>query len=160
MSKEVAKVVVEAGIVDRDAFAQLQRWGYLTDVDIGGEGVLSGAALAERILEAVTSEEEVEIRATDLDLIKDYLSTRRRARLHVPSPEKEGQTIGIPVEYSTTKLGEVVIPWTSESISDQLLNDSTYLKPAGGPRIYFADVRELFYGEHKAFMVCVPVKEK
>ena len=160
MSREIARVVIDAGIVDRDAIAQLQRWGFLTDVEIALEPAISAASLARRILDSMESEETVELRSTDLDIIKDYLSSRNRARLHVPSPEEPGKTVGIPVEYSLTQMGEIVIPWTSESINDQLLNENTYLKPTGGSRIYFADVRELFYGEHKAFVVCTPAKEK
>lgn len=159
MSKEVAKAVVESGIVEEDAIAELQRWGYLKDIEIGPNGV-TGVDLARRILDAIESEEEVELRSTDLDIIKDYLSSHQRARLHVPAPGKPGQTVGLQVEYSVTKMGEVVIPWTSDSINDQLLNDDTYLKPTGGARIYFADVRELFYGDRKAFVVCTPAKGK
>jgi hypothetical protein len=160
MSKEVAKAVLESGIVDKDALAQLQRWGHLTDVEISADEAVTATGIAQRIIDAIESKDEIELRSTDLDIIKDYLKSRRRARLHVPSPEREGQTVGIPVEYSSTKMGEIVIPWTSESINDQLLNEDTYLKPTGGPRIYFADVRELFYGDHKAFVVCTPARGK
>jgi hypothetical protein len=78
----------------------------------------------------------------------------------VPNPDNPGKTVGIPVEYCKTRLGEIVIPWTSESINDTILDDRTYLKPVGEDRIYFADVRELFHGGHKAFMVCEPAKGK
>ena len=111
-------------------------------------------------MEAVESEEAVEIRATDLDIVTQYLASRKKAKLHVPNPEDPEKTVGIQVEYCRTRLGEVVIPWTSESINDTLLDERTYLKPVGEDRIYFADVRELFYGDHKAFMVCDPSGEK
>jgi hypothetical protein len=163
MTQPVTKAVVEAGIVGGDALAQLQRWlqpGLPLDVPDGGEPLVSAAAVAQKIMEAVESEEAVEIKATDLDIVRQYLSARRKARLHVPNPEDPGKTVGIQVEYCRTRLGEVVIPWTSESINDTLLDERTYLKPVGEDRIYFADVRELFYGDHKAFMVCEPAKEK
>lgn len=160
MSRAVAKAVVESGIVDQDALAQLKKWGFLTDLEPGADPVLSGVGLAQQILEAMESEDAVEMRSTDLDIIKEYLSSRKRAKLHVPDPENEGKTVGIPVEYCLTKMGEVVIPWKSESINDMLVNDDTYLKPTGEARIYFADVRELFYDDHKAFVVCTPARGK
>lgn len=160
MSRAVAKAVVEAGIVDQDALAQLQRWGFALDLQPGAEPIVSAAEVAQRILDAVGSDEEVELRSTDLDIIKDYISSRQKARLHVPDPEDEDKTVGIPIEYCLTQMGEVIIPWTSESINDMLLDDRTYLKPTGQARIYFSDVRELFYGDHKAFVVCTPMKGK
>lgn len=160
MTRPVTKVVVESGIVDEDALAQLARWGFPIEVGQPREDyALSAADVARRILQAVEDEESVEVRATDLDIVTEYLKKRQRAKLHVPNPEEGGRkTIAIPVEFCFTKMGEVVIPWTSESINDTLLDPETYLKPIGGERIYFADVRELFYGDHKAFMVCVPAK--
>ena len=163
MTQPVTKAVVETGIVGGDALAQLQRWlqpGLPLEVPDDGEPLVSAVAVAQRIMEAVESEEAVEIRATDLDIVTQYLASRKKAKLHVPNPEDPEKTVGIQVEYCRTRLGEVVIPWTSESINDTLLDERTYLKPVGEDRIYFADVRELFYGDHKAFMVCDPSGEK
>jgi hypothetical protein len=160
MSKAMAKAIVESGIVDEDALLQLKRWGYITDLVPGADPIQSSVALAERIVAALEGEEEVELRSTDLDIIRDYLAHRRRGKLHVPSPEEAGKTVGMAIEYCWTRMGDVVIPWTSEAINDLLLNENTYLKPTGEARIYFADVRELFYDDHKAFVVCTPHREK
>jgi len=158
MSKSVAKVVVEAGLIDENALAQLKRWGFALDLEPGKEPVVSAGEIAKRIIDAVESEEAVELRSTDLDIVKEYLSSRQKAKLHVPNPDDEAKTVGIPVEFSFTKMGEVVIPWTSEAINDMLLDERTYLKPLGKSRIHFSDVRELFYGDHKAFVVCTPTR--
>ncbi len=83
MTRPVAQVVVDTGIVDPDALAQLQRWGYLHDIDLEGDEVVSAREAAERILEAVESHEAVELRSTDLDIIKQYLASRKKGRLHV-----------------------------------------------------------------------------
>lgn len=163
MSQPVTKAVVATGVVGGDAYAQLQRWiqpGLPVDMWADGEPSVSASAVAQRIMDAVESEDAIEIRATDLDIVQQYLQSRKKAKLHVPNPEDHDKTVGIQVEYCLTRLGEVVIPWTSESINDTLLDERTYLKPVGGDRIYFADVRELFYGEHKAFMVCEPARGK
>jgi hypothetical protein len=158
MSRAAARAVVESGIVDADALAQLHRWGYALDLVPGTEPVASASALARKILDAVESEDAVELRSTDLDIIKEYSKASRRARLHLPGADDK--TVGLPVEYCVTKMGEIVIPWTSEDINDLLLDDRTYLKPTGESRIYFADVRELFYGDKKAFVVCTPAAER
>lgn len=161
MSSEVVKTVVESGIVDANSLAQLQRWGFITDLDIKeAEQTITATEVCERILEAVESKAAVEMRHTDLDVVRDYLETRRSARLHVPNPEEPGKTLSIPMEFCETRLGEIVLPWSSDAIADMIVHEQTYLKPTGEARIYFADVRELFYGEHKAFMICTPAKGK
>lgn len=164
MNKSVVQAVVDAGIVDPDAMRQLQRWlqpGLEVSLEANEDLIVSAAGIAQMILEAISDGDAVELRSTDLDIVHEYLKSSKRARLHVPNPEPGGRdTIGISVEYCLTKMGEVVIPWTSESINDTLLDPLTYLKPVGEDRIYFADVRELFYGDHKAFMVCVPARNQ
>lgn len=160
MSRPVAQAVIDSGIIDANTIAQLQRWGFLLDVQPGGPEEISAADIAQNILDAVESEEAVELRSTDLDIIKEYLKSRKKARLHVPDPAGDKKTVGIPVDYCLTQMGEVVIPWTSEAIHDLLLDEETYLKPIGEERIYFADVRELFYDDHKAFVVCTLVRGK
>ncbi len=161
MSSEVAKTVVESGIVDRHSLEQLRRWGFLLDVEPKPDAPdLTASDLVDRIVEAIESRDAVEIRSTDLDAVRDYLSTRRPARLHVPNPDQPGKTVSIPIEYFITRLGEIVLPWSSDSIADLITNEGTYLKPTGEARIYFADVRELFFGEHRAFMICTPAKGK
>ena len=154
MTRPAARAVVEVGIVDKDALAQLRRWGFPLDCAAPEDVVLPPGEATKRIMEAVSSEESVEVRDTDLDIVREYMGQRLAAKLHVPNPEEGKATIGIPVEYCRTTLGEVVIPWTSEAISDILLDPMTYLKPLGQPRLYFVDVRELYYGDHKAFLVC------
>ena len=165
MTRPIMQVVVDSKIVDDDALAQLQRWmqpGLDNVAASSSEGVVvSAESIAQAMLEAMTDGDAVELRSTDMDIVREYLAHSRKAKLHVPNPEPGGrETIGIPVQYCLTKMGEVVIPWTSEAINDTLLDPVTYLKPVGQDRIYFADVRELFYGEHKAFMVCEPVRNQ
>lgn len=152
------KAVIASGIVDDDALLQLQKWGLPIDLGENIEPLLSAVGIANAMLDAVTSEDAVELRSTDLDIVRNYLDNRQRGRLHVPNPEAPGKTVGISVDYCVTTMGEVVIPWTSEGISDSLLDPESYLKPIGRDRIYFEDIRELFHGEHKAFLVCVPAK--
>lgn len=162
MSRPVAKAMIETGLLDHDALAQLQRWGYLLDCELDEEvdTTVSATDIAEEILEAIESGEAVEMRSTDLDIIHQYLASRERAKLHILKDDGSNKTVGLSVEYCLTKLGEYVIPWTSDPIHEQLLDPSTYLKPVGKDRVYFIDVRELFYDDRKAFIVCTPAKTR
>jgi len=161
MERPMTQVAVSCGLVDEATLAQLKRWRMVSDEEIeswANTTMNTPASIAQKIHEALESEELVEIRDTELDVVDLWLRTRQKAKLHVPSPDDGDKTVSIPIEYCVSKLGEYIIPWVSESIRDLLLSDSTYLKPLGKPRVFFVDVRELFYADKKAFIVCVPVK--
>ena len=50
-------------------------------------------------------------------------------------------------------MGEYLIAWRSETIEDMLTNGRSYLQ-VDNQRIFFSRIRELFYGDTKAFMAC------
>lgn len=154
MDHPKSKAVLELDIADPNSISQLRMWGYLPDVPLDPPPEDAEEAVA-RLREAIESHDAVEVRDTDLDIISQFLSTKQPARLYVPKPDGEG-VVGIAVEYCKTQLGEIVIPWTSESITDLLVGAGAYLKPKGQPKIYFADTRDLFFGGKKAFVVCEP----
>jgi hypothetical protein len=162
MDKPLTQAVLESGLVDSDTLTQLVRWRMLSadEVEDYAKNLANTPdSIVQKIHTALDSGDAVEVRDTDPDVIAHFLQTRRKAKLHVPNPDAEGKTLGIPVEYSVNKMGEYLIPWTSEGIRDLMLDELTYIKPVGEPRVYFADVRELFYGDHKAFMVCTPAEK-
>jgi hypothetical protein len=158
MDRSVTKAVITAGLVDSDALSQLKRWGVLDDVG-QPQDFESPEEVVECLREAIESHEAVETRDTDLDIARQYLAHREKAKLHVPSPEDPEKTIPIPIDFCITRSGEYVLPWRGENIEDLLMNPDTFLKPAGRPRVYFSDVRELFYDRKKVFVVCT-VTEK
>jgi hypothetical protein len=147
---------METGLVSKDSVEQLRRWGLLNN-EAEVHNFTNPEDLVGRIRQVLESPDVVEMRDTDLDVIRRYLTTREKAKLHVPSPDDKDKTVPLPVEFCKTRMGEYVIPWTSESIKDMLLDEKTYLKPVGKARVRFQDVRELFYDDHKAFVVCTPV---
>ena len=157
MDKPVTKAVLETGIVDEASLKQLRKWGMLDDdaqpLDFDGQ---SSEAIVERIREAVESGDAVQIRDTDLDAARQFLGSRQKGKLHLPSPEDDEKTVPLTVEFCILKLGEYLLPWSSEGVQTLLTNRRTYLKPVGKPRVYFEDVRELFFGDKKAFVVCTP----
>lgn len=158
MDRSVTQAVLATGLVDSDALAQLKRWGFLNEVGTPNS-FESPEEIVETLRAAIESHEAVETRDTDLDIARQYLLHREKAKLHVPSPEDPDKTIPIAIDFCLTSSGDYVIPWRGESIEDLLMNPGTYLKPAGKPRVYFSDVRELFYDRKKAFVVCTPAEK-
>jgi hypothetical protein len=162
MERPVTQAALECGLIDEASLAQLKKWRMISDEETENWAkttLNTPESIVQRLHEALESGEVVEIRATDVDIVNLWLRTRQKAKLHLPDPGKEGKTVAINVEYCLNKMGEYVIPWTSEGIMDLMMDEDTYLKPVGSPRVHFADVRELFFGDHKAFIVLEPAKE-
>jgi hypothetical protein len=103
------------------------------------------------IMNALQSEEFVIVRETDLEVIRQYAATTRVGTLHMEIDED--QQGDAEVTYGRTRLGEYIIAWQSDSIEDLLTNGLTYLIE-DGKRVFFKDMRELFFGDRKVFMVC------
>jgi hypothetical protein len=111
------------------------------------------------IRRAIDSEGYVLTRETDLEVLRHYLSGQQQGLLHVEVFHKDPtieSSADIPVVFARTPLGEYIVPWASESIADEMTNGITYLTTSGG-KVQFSSVRELFFGDHKAFMVCEPL---
>lgn len=150
------RAVLESGIVPESDLAQLQRWKLLPhDLQVPVKGLTADEILS-KIREANNSVEAVEIRSTDLDILKEYMKGKVQGRLHLAD---DSGPSSIKVDYAVLPSGNIVIPWQDENIADIMLSPETYLKPVGAKRIYFSDVDDLFFGEHKAFMVCTPAKD-
>jgi adenine specific DNA methylase Mod len=94
-------------------------------------------------------------------VLKQYLDTQMQGVLHVEIFVAETDTTNfadIPVSFGITPSIEYIIPYRSESITEEMTNGLTHLRSAreGGPKIYFSSVRELFFGDTKAFLLCTP----
>lgn len=155
----LTKAVVQMGLVDRDIIEEVRRFGAPVE-GLDTEEPRPPAdqeELLARLQEALTAEESVAVRETDLEVLEQYRATHRNGVLRL-SVVLDGYTnqADIPVSYGRTALGDYLIPWQAETISQMLTNGETYLQTYENTRVYFKDVRELFYGNVKAFMVCVP----
>lgn len=112
--------------------------------------------VAQIIEEVMQSEGYAVTRSTDLEVLPQYLATQQSGTLHVsiyttdPTVESEAD---IQIIFGRTTLGDYIIPWKSESIAAEITNGFCYLRTAEGD-IFFSGVQELFFGDHKAFMVC------
>lgn len=156
MNKPVTRAVMEAGLIEESTIEQLRRWGLL-NTEAERKNIEDPQQIVNNLREAMEGEEAVAMRATDLDLIRQYLSNSKKGRLHVPADD-DGRMASLTVEYCVTKMGSYIIPWTSENIKDLLLHEKTYLKTAEGLKVRFAYINELYYDDKKAFVVCAPLE--
>jgi hypothetical protein len=125
--------------------------------------------VVQAIEEALQDEGLVLTRETDLEVINYFLSTAGRGILHIvmEAEGEEDQTADIECVYGMTALGEYIIQWRSDSIEDVMTNGKSYLQPTPGPMrlvpegdpVYFSRVREVFFGQTKAFVICTPSPE-
>lgn len=159
MERPATQVVIDAGLLNQDTIDQLKRWGLLAADGKPHESISDPEAIVAKFRAVLESDETVEIRYTDLDIIRQFLTSKQSGRLYVTSPDNS-KAIAIPIEFCITKMGEYVIPWSSESICDMLTDDGTYLKPHAMPKVKFCDVRELYFDGHKAFVVCTTIKKE
>ena len=153
------KAVMESGILPDSVIDQMRKWGLVTSSVDKNEN-LNASDVAGLLQSAVESESAVQLRDTDLDIVTQYLNQQSKGRLYFPTPSEdpnsEDRVSFTEVFFCPLLTGEYVIPWQGESIRDLLLDPRAYLKPSGGEKIHFADVRDLFFGDTKAFIVCRP----
>ena len=142
--------VIKSGLVSSDVLSEIQRWGLPVEFVEESKVLTDHTEIVARIQEALEGEDLIETRATDLDVLHKYLGNQQSGRLYVDDGEEQ---TNFPITYCLMDMGSYVFPWRSEGIMELMTNGRTYLEAEGG-KVYFQDVRELFFGEHKAFMVC------
>lgn len=158
----LTNAVLESGVIDAEIIAEMKRWGM--PLDWSGNTLDDLPLVISKIREALESEDTVELRDTDLDVLGHYLLTKVKGHLVLPD-HRTGKSHSMPVEYAVTAFGEYIIPWSSEGISDLLLDPKAYLrlaKPLGQDKptkVMFTDVKELFFGSRKAFVACTAAKK-
>lgn len=146
----LAVVMAQAGALDEDMLRELAKWRLPVQLDTAAEPFEEPEEATEAIEEALTGKEAVEIRATDLNALKQYLKTNAKGRLRIKT-EDEDETFS--VSFGTTTTGGILIPWQSDSLEEHLTNGDSYLLH-NGKRFFFARVEDLFFGEKKAFILC------
>lgn len=157
----LASAAVNAGLIDRVLLAEFRRWR--TPIEIPDDlpeqptTMEEAAAAIEHVLQ---SDSFVLTRETDLHLLRQYLKTQESGALHVEIPVNPEEPLGLEVttadflvSYGKTSIGEYILPWRTESIALEMTNGMTYLE-VSGRKVFFKDVREAYYGDMKAFMVC------
>jgi len=149
---------IRAGLVSQDSLDELGKWGLLPrKID---EPIVSSPEQAVILIqEALEAEDQVRLKKTDLDVLKFFLNEKnqKRGRLVIHDPDT-GEKASKTVSFCILPGKRYVMPWLSDSALDLLVNDHSYLShkvtaDAKPQRVYFNDVRELYFGDVKAFMV-------
>lgn len=158
----LSAAVLQAGLIDPEMIEEMKRFKVPIDFEEVPQAPAPVSAEQVTLLleEALQSEDMVLSRETDLQILRQYLSTIRRGLLHIeiePDPEDTTSITAtdIDVTYGRTALGEYIIGWRSSSIEEMLSNGRTYLNE-DDKRIYFTNARELFFGKERAFLICQP----
>lgn len=162
---EMGKVLSELGVLPAETVRELQRWHTPATEGIDPDKteetetglVASPQTVTNKIEEVLQGRGLVEVKETDLSLLVRYRETARPRTLHLE--DDTGSAADIAVSVGTTLLGESVFPWTSEGIADVMMNGMSYLLE-DEKKIFFNNVREVYLGDDKYFMVCSPVKER
>lgn len=152
--KPLSATVVEAGLVPPNALAEMQRFRpSLAQVEAPTEAAPLDEVASQ--LRRVRDSDDLTVRETDLDAVQTYLQTQQEGVLHLTLDGLDGPvSTDFPVTYGRTRIGDIIIAWTNDSIKEAMLTPQTYLTLSDGSRACFTDVRELYYDETKAFMVC------
>ena len=159
----LSKILVQAGVVSADSLQEFVRWGLPVPerVEQSGNPLLADKSITlQSFLEAMDHALEDQgytlLRETELDVLQRFLATMRPAVLHLFAETSRDVLIRTMIGKQYT--GEYIIPWSADSIVAWLTNGETYLEIEDEAPIYFSAVREAFYGENKAFVVCTPAK--
>lgn len=161
--RPVAKAVIRAGLVPPDVLAQMKKWGVLDAEEVKVDQILdTPEQIVAHIQEALESKAQVEICESDLDILQRYLSKehQQEGRLHLRDGERREL---VKVNFCLTKMGEYAIPWLDEENPQLLANGESFLRhreegEEKSKDVYFVDIRELYFGDRKAFIVCVPME--
>lgn len=164
MTNPLATAAIQSGLIDQDAINEFRRWRPpvdLPDVAPGAPATLEEAS--ERIEQILQSEGFIITRETDLEVLQQYLSTQKQGTLHVEisgdTVDDENRVAEFEVSYGRTRTGEYIFAYRGETMQEEITNGLSYLTwddgQVGG-KVTFTNAREVFYGEVKAFMVCLP----
>lgn len=154
----MTEAILRAGLVTENQLAEMKRWKSPSiDPEATVEELKPLEEAAELVADALQSEGYVLMRETDLEVVRQYIETSRRGSLYVLAGDGPGEQTEFEVTYGKTSIGEYILAWRSESIKDLMTNGLTFLMD-GPTQVFFKDVRELFFGKEKTFMVCVPAE--
>lgn len=156
--RPTATAVVRAGLIPEETLVEMGRWGLPVELVAGPPTLNTVEDVLNVIRDALEGDDQVRMRDTDFDVLQRFLS---------PKYKQEGKIVlddgttksSTKVFYCKTLMGLYAIPFRSETISELLTNGLTHLLVMNGAKhskIFFDNVEDLYFGEHKAFILCHP----
>lgn len=152
---ELTKAVTLSGAIDTEMLREFAKWKLPVEV-LNDDLYDSPEEAIEAIEEAMTGSDQVELRTTDLDALKQFLRTKRKGKLHLTTSKGSGT---IDVEFGVSAMGEYIVPWNADSIAEIIMNGESYILDVRR-KVFITDVTELYFGGNKAFMLCTPRREQ
>lgn len=154
---ELAKLMVQSGILTPDQVLQFKKWGMQgLDPDPRDPPVEDVVNFMKEVEMALQHEDMVLVRETDFTALHNFLKKQHRGVLELST---DGKTSSVEISYGVTSTGEYLIPWMGENVADLLCNGLTFLRTDEGKTEYFFELRELYYGDVKAFIACRPAPQ-
>lgn len=150
MANDVVKVVQQAGLVGQDTVIELRRWG--SPVIASSSGPDISADIVPLLIERAMQEQDfVQVRETDLEVLKQYLNTQDVGMLRLE--DIRGNVDGVNIIFGKTAQGEYIIPWIDETVTDACINCLVSLHVPNSGWVTLRNPRELYYGERKMFTI-------
>lgn len=153
---DLTKAVALSGAIDVEMLREFSKWKLPVDVPNGDELYESPEEAIAAIEDAMTGSEQVEIRTTDLDVLKQFLRTKRKGKLYLTTSKGSGT---IDIDFGVSAMGEYIIPWSADSIIDIMTNGESHVLDVRR-KVFVTEVTELYFGGNKAFMLCTPRREQ
>jgi hypothetical protein len=157
---DLAKAIAMSGALNEGMLRELTKWRLPGVVVPDGQAFGTPEEAVEAIEEALTSAGQVEMRVTDLDVLKDFLVSRKEGKLYLVG--EQGARGTWPVTFGVIDRRshlDYIIPWNSDTIEMLLTNGESCLIDDKKKKIYFGSVTDLYFGEQKAFILCTPIRE-
>ena len=155
-------MIARSGLIPPDMLPQFYKWKLLDEV---GKIDLPKTAdqLVERISEILDDDGMRMVRVTDIDIVQRYFATQEFGDLVVTTDGADGQSTTFEVAFGRTLTGEIIFPWRGDNVANLMTNGLTHLlikqqhkNLATVTAVFFCDVKEMYFGETKAFMICQP----
>lgn len=152
MSK-LTDAVALSGALDMSSLMEFTKWR-LPVQPPDGEPYTSSEAAAAAIEDAMTSQDQVAIRATDPDAMRYFMQTKAMGRLRIVLDDAKQS---FDWEYGMTPTGNYILQWSEGTDTDILCNGESHLMPSGQKDgVYFERVEDLYFGNKRVFILCFP----
>lgn len=150
----ISDLLLANGIIKPEQLAELQHWGYGTGAQQVPTDTPEDTApkFLQRLDRLMDDDILMLIRETDLEALGRFLKEQKKGELIFGEDYP-----AMDAYYGVLRTGEYLLPWLSEDVLELLTSPNACLKTVSGSSVYFSNIRELFYGNVRAFMVCTPV---
>lgn len=149
----LAKVIAKSGILSTEQVDEFRRWKTPGVIDLDGSEPTadSAEAIVEGIEQALQSKELVLVRATDLNILPQFLKTQAQGKLRVTSGSEEAD---FDIVFGRTTMGEYILPFMNDIVEEVLTNGEAKLVVGSSDPVHFTSINPLYFGEVKAFLLC------